>query len=177
MVQDSFGHRSICRGRHGSRLFERGQRTRGAQHDQIGAQAIHGSRNAQCADMRMHGVIESESRQRGTRGTDPLHLRRLLLCVGGAERLRIQIEAEPGLDDLLTHERIETILQFDHQSETVDQLRPQLAFLRIHRPNQHEARFMAVRDAVTLDRVHAARGRVEQCIDERIRQQIDFIDI
>ena len=34
-----------------------------------------------------------------------------------------------------------------------------------------------MRNAIAFDGIHAARRRVEQRIDERIRQQVDFIDI
>ena len=42
----------------------------------------------------------------------------------------------------------------DAQPEAVEQLRPQLPFLRVHRADEHELAAMSVRHALTLDDVH-----------------------
>ena len=73
--------------------------------------------------------------------------------------------------------RVGGVGERDGQAEAIEQLRTQLAFLRVHRAHQHEARGVLVRDAVALDHVDAAGGGVEQRIDQRIGQQVDLVDV
>ena len=63
------------------------------------------------------------------------------------------------------------------ESETIDELGPQFPFFGIHGAHQDEPRGLAGGNTITLDRDPAAGGRVQQKIDDVIRQQIDFIDI
>ncbi|MNN12233.1 hypothetical protein D3C81_1252160 [compost metagenome] len=63
------------------------------------------------------------------------------------------------------------------QAEAVEQLRAQFAFLAVHGADQHEARAVAVRDAVALDVVETAGGGVQQQVDQMVRQQVDLVDV
>ena len=57
------------------------------------------------------------------------------------------------------------------------ELRPQLALLRVHRPDQDESRRVRERDTLSLDGVDAHRGRVETHVDDVVVEQVDFVDI
>ncbi|CAK0431398.1 Uncharacterised protein [Burkholderia pseudomallei] len=159
------------------RPVERRERPRGAQHHEVAAQAVDGRADAQLGDARVRGVVERERRQRGARRANLRDERRLRVAVLRAKAVRIEIEREPRLDDPLPRRRVVAVRELHHQPETVEQLRAQLALFRVHRADEREARRVAVRHAVALDRVDAARGRVEQRVDERVRQQVDLVDV
>ncbi len=65
----------------------------------------------------------------------------------------------------------------DAEAEAVEQLRAQLALLRVHGADQHEARGVPDRDAVALDGGAAHRGGVQQQVDEVVVQQVDLVDV
>jgi len=143
------------------RLLQRSQCPRCTQHHEIGTQPIDRRVDAQRADMRMYGVVEVELRQCFTRRTNPLNICFLLLRIAGTKTLRIEIERQTRFDNLLTHLRLKTVLQLDHQTKSIDQLRPQLAFFRIHRTDQHEARIVTMRDTIAFDGIHTTGSGIE----------------
>ena len=63
------------------------------------------------------------------------------------------------------------------QGEAIQQLRAELTFFRIHRPDENEAGRVGKGDAFTLDHVHAHGGRVQQHIHHVVVEQIDFVDV
>src|SRR5207237_2433389 len=65
----------------------------------------------------------------------------------------------------------------DTQTESIEQLRPQLALLGIHGPDEDEARGMAERNAFALDDVDAHRGCVEEDVDQVVVEQVDLVDV
>ena len=65
----------------------------------------------------------------------------------------------------------------DAQAEPVEQLRPDLALLGIHRADEDEARGVRERDALALDDVDAHRRGVEQRVDEVVVEQVDLVDV
>jgi hypothetical protein len=56
-------------------------------------------------------------------------------------------------------------------------LRPKLALFGVHGSNQNETRGLARRNSIALDGNPATRRRVQQQIDQGVRQQIHFIDV
>ena len=66
---------------------------------------------------------------------------------------------------------------FDHQAEPIQQLRAQIALFQVHRAYQRKSRRMRHRQAFALHRVDAHRRRIQQHIDQMIRQQVDFVYI
>ena len=65
----------------------------------------------------------------------------------------------------------------DAEPEAVEQLRPELALLGIHRPDEDEARGMGERDALALDDVPPHRGGVEEHVDDVIVEEVDLVDV
>ena len=65
----------------------------------------------------------------------------------------------------------------DGQPEPVEQLRAQLALLRVHRADQQEPGRVPHRDALALDVAGAQRRRVEQQVDQVVVQQVDLVDV
>ena len=140
-----------------------------AQQHQVGPQAVHLGGNAQRACGLQHRVgpgqragrlqaLACRAQLRGQRG--------LGVCMAGAEGGRVGIEQQPRAHDGLALGRILHIGQAHAQAQAVQQLRAQLAFLGVHGAHQHEARRVAVRDAVALDHVDAAGGGIQQHIDQ-----------
>jgi hypothetical protein len=62
-------------------------------------------------------------------------------------------------------------------AESVQKLRPQLAFLGIAAADQHEAGGMAHAQPLPLHHVLAGRRDIEQQIDQVVLEQIDLVDI
>lgn len=177
MAQHVGGHAFDMRGAHRRRALEGGQRPRGAQHHQVGAQPVDGRLDAEPGNLLVHAVVDLHARQRLARAADPFGQRGQCPGMPGAEARRIEIEGQPRLDDALPLIDVATVLEFHHQAEAIQQLRTQLALFRIHGADQREARRVRVRDAVALDRVDAARGRVEQHVDQAVGQQVDLVHI
>ncbi len=104
-----------------------------------------------------------------------------LLTVGfGPSRLEIVgigLERQAAAHDLDSERRIGHRVDIDGQAEAVEQLGPEVAFLGIHRPDQHEPRRMAERQALALDVVDPHRGGVEQQVDEVVAQQVNLVDV
>lgn len=107
------------------RAFERRERTRRAQHHEIGSQAVDVGRNAQLAHVRMHDVIEIELIERRARRFDAFGERRLIIRVLCAKCFGVRIECESCLDDPLAHISVEAVREFDGKPEAIQQLRAQ----------------------------------------------------
>ena len=56
-------------------------------------------------------------------------------------------------------------------------MRPQLALLGIHGPDEDEARGVAERNAFALDDVDAHRGCVEEDVNQVVVEQVDLVDV
>ena len=65
----------------------------------------------------------------------------------------------------------------DGEAEPVQELRPQLALLRVHRADQQEPGGVRHRHPVALDVRAAHRGGVEEGVDEVVVQQVDLVDV
>ena len=89
----------------------------------------------------------------------------------------IGLVRHPLPDDVDAHVDVAGRMDVDGQPEPVQQLRAQLALFGVHGADEHEARVVAVRDAVTLDMHPTHRRGVEQHVDQVVVQQIDLVDI
>ena len=156
---------------------ERGQRAAGADQRQLAAQAVGAERHAQLRRPLQRGVGHLDLAKALAGGGELLaHLLVLLLPVGDVA-LRIVLEGiapphhlDAGLDVLRR-------LDLDREAEAVEQLRAQLALLRVAGADQDEARRVADRQALALDHVLAGGGDVEQEVDQVVLQEVDLVDI
>ncbi len=153
------------------------QRDRRARRHQVGAHAVHPEPAAHGADLPQRGVGQHDVRQPGARGghigRDPAGIS----GEAGRETGRVRLIGEPAADHLGALVRIAAGRYLDGQPEPVEQLRPQLAFLRIHRADEQEARGVPDRDPLPLDIADPERRRVEQQVDEMIVQQVDLVHV
>ena len=162
---------------HGVAL-QRGQRPGGADQRQLAAQAVGAQRHAELrrALEAASGTSTSASASRAATirraqlglVACPLRRRSAAGSRSKASRRRttsIRVGRSVGRADL------------DREAEAVEQLRPQLALLRVAAADQHEAGGVADAQALALDHV-LARGRdVEQQVDQVVLEQVDLVDV
>ena len=68
-------------------------------------------------------------------------------------------------------------LDAHEQAEAVEQLRAQLALLRVHGADQHEPRRVGDRDTFALHCVDSRRRHVEQCVHDAVAGQVDVVEV
>ena len=90
---------------------------------------------------------------------------------------RVGLERQPPAHHLDPRVDVARGPHLDGQPEPVEQLRAQLALLRVHRADQQERRRVRHRHAVALDVRAPHRGGVEQQVDEVVVQQVDLVDV
>ena len=86
-------------------------------------------------------------------------------------------EGSVAFGDQNTLVRVADAFDIDAQTEAIEQLRPQLALLGIHGPDEDEARGVAERNAFALDDVDAHRGCVEEDVNQVVVEQVDLVDV
>ncbi len=145
--------------------------------DQVRAHAVHVERRADRGDPAQLGVGQHHRGQPGPRVGDPARRRRLDLGERRGEGRRIRLERHPPAHDLDAGVDVARRPDLDGEPEPVEQLRPQLALLRVHRPDQQERRGVRHRHPVPLDVRAAHRGGVQQEVDEVVVQQVDLVDV
>ena len=122
-------------------------------------------------------ITEPDRVQKLASGDDPLPEGLLLLGVRGQEGVGVAIEGHPATDHLGPELRITRRGDLDREPESVQQLRPQLALLGVHRADQHDPRGVRDRDTLALDGRPSHRRRIEQQVDEMIMEQVDLVDV
>ncbi len=154
-----------------------GQRDGGPRRDQVGAQAIDLEGPANRADLLQHAVGQPHGRQPLARGDhapgNPFQICRPVRGESGWVRLI----RKPPPDHFGALRRVLARGHLDGQPEPVKQLRPELAFLRIHGAHQQEPGGVPDRQAFPLDVVHAQGRRVKQQVDKVIMQQVHLVDV
>ena len=122
-------------------------------------------------------ITEPDRAQQLAGGDDPLPEGLLLLGVRGQEGVGVAVEGHPPPDHLGAKLRIARRGDLDREPEAVQQLRPQLALLGVHRADQHDPRGVRDRDTLALDGRPPHRRRIEQQVDEMIMEQVDLVDV
>ena len=155
----------------------RGQGDRGPGGDQVGAHAVHAERAAHRADLAQRGVRQVDVGEAVAGRGDLTGQGRGGGGEAGIETRGIGFEGEPAAYHLGPFGWILAGRDLHGQPEPVEQLRAQLAFLRVHGADQQETRGVPDRDALALHVVHAQRGRVEQQVDEVVVEQVDLVHV
>ena len=153
------------------------QRDRRARRDQVSAHPVDPEPAAHGADLAQRGVGQHDVRQPGARGG---HVRGGPAGIGGEagrETARVRLVGEPAPDDLGALVGIAAGRHLHGQPEPVEQLRPQLAFLRVHRADEQETGGVPDRNPLALDVADPQCRRVQQQVDEMVVQQVDFIHV
>ena len=138
------------------------QRDRCLRGDQVGPQPVDVERRAQGGDL-AQGVVTQHDGRQPLPGQDDLCCQRgVRLGVHRGEAGWVGLVGQPAADDVGPFGRFAGRRDLDRQSEPVEQLRPQLALLRVHRADQQEPRRVPDRHAFPLDVRRPEGGRVEQ---------------
>jgi hypothetical protein len=157
--------------------LQRRQRPRGAGGDDVRAQPLHPQARAGAGDPPQRPLRQPHRRQQRPCVAHALGQRRLLGGEAGREGLGIGLEGELPAHHLAPLVRIAAGAHVDAQAEAVEQLRPQVALLGVHRPHQQEAGRVAHADALALHVVHAERRRVEQQVHQVVGQQVHLVHV
>ena len=162
---------------HGVVAVEGGQCAGGLRAHDVGAHAVDAQARADPGDEQQRALVEHDPRQPLARGGDALGERRLVGGEARAHRVRVGVEGQPPAHDLDALRRIGARGDVDGEPEAVEQLRAQLALLRVHRADEQEARRVRDADRLALDVGAAHRGGVEEHVDEVVGQQVDLVDV
>lgn len=149
----------------------------GAQPHQVGAQAVDAGGETALGDPVQGAVIQGDG---GEAFAGVLATAREGLLRGvplGDETLRVSVEGQAAAQDFGALGRLRLAVEGDLEAEAVQQLRAQLAFLGVHGADQHEARGVAMGQAVALHQVDAAGGDVQQQVHQVVGQQVHLVDI
>ncbi len=157
--------------------LQRGQRPRRPDQRQLAPQPVGAQRRAQPRRRLQHRVGRRHPAQPLAGRDDRPPLGRLGPGPALGEPHRVAVIGVPPAHHLDPVGDLARRAHLDRQPEAVEQLRPQLALLRIARPDQHEARRMAHAQALALHDVLARGGDVEQQVDQMVLQQVDLVDI
>ena len=145
--------------------------------DQVAAHAVDAQARARGRDPQELRIAELHAAQPGLGGRDLAgHAAFGGFVVLGAGR-RSAVVREPGPDH---RGALGRVVARDHrhaQPEPVQQLRAQLAFLRVHGAHEQEGRGVPQRDALPLHARGAGRGRVQQHVHDVVGQQVDLVDV
>src|SRR2546430_11213953 len=101
-----------------------------------------------------------------------LGLRMLLV-----EAVGVAFPACALLDDRYALVQVADAFDVDTEPEAVEQLRPQLALLRVHGPDEDEPRRMRDRHALALDWVDAHGGGVEKHVNDVVVEKVHLVDV
>ena len=93
------------------------------------------------------------------------------------EEVGIVLPDRALLDDRHPLVQVADAFDVDAQAEAVEQLRPQLALLRVHRPDEDEPRGMRDGDSLALDGVDAHRRGVEEHVDNVVVEEVHLVDV
>ena len=143
----------------------------------IGAMPVHPQLNGQLGDHRQQCVADTDLRQQAPCPQDRLSQFLLTAPVSGGESGPILVVGHPALDDFHPLRRFVFTGHSDGQPESVEQLRPDVAFFRVHGTHQNKAGRMGIRYAFPFDRIDPHGRRIQQHVHHMVVQQIDFIHI
>ena len=133
--------------------------------------------DADPADQAGLGRCRNDPWQRSARAQEGCGKRRVGIAELDRERRFVLAVSALPLDDLNPESGLTDALDIGAEPEAVEQLRPQLALLRIHRADQDEPGRMDHRDALALDDVDTHRGGVEEDIHDVVVEEVDLVHI
>ena len=110
-------------------------------------------------------------------GDDAFPLRLFVLRPFVHKAERVGFKGHPPAHYFPPFRRREHAVHFHRQAETIQQLRTQVAFLRVHRPHQHKLGGVAHRNALPLHIVAAHGGGVQQHIHQMVVEQVHFVNV
>jgi hypothetical protein len=144
---------------------------------QVGAEPLDVGRQAALAQGMKHFPADGHPREQLLSLDDALRLRRVGGLPGGGEAVGVGLEGEAPPYRLGALGRVGEVGDVHHQAEAVEQLRPQVALLRVHGADQDEVRRVAQRQPLALDPVDTAGSGIEEDVHEVVGQQVNLVDV
>ena len=130
------------RRRHELALLQGGEGLRALQQGDVRPVADDADLQAEGADRLVEVVRDAHAGEQGLGAHDRARQGRLLLLPGRGERGRVGGEGLSAAEHLRSRADVADRRDFDLQSQPVGELRAQIALLRVHRPDEQEARRM-----------------------------------
>ena len=161
----------------GLRPAPRGVGDGGAGEDDVGAHAVDLHLGAQRGDPHELGVGQGDRRQPPAGLDEPGPQGVLVAGEARGEGVGVGVVGEAPAHDLGALRDVPGRGDPHGEPEAVEQLRTQLALLRVHGADQQERRRVGQRDAVALDVRAPGGGGVEQEVDEVVVEQVDLVDV
>ena len=149
----------------------------GPVHGDVSPHAIDVKVHADACNQVQHGIVQLYGREPVSRLDESRALPLFCLSPLRQEPLGVAIKGNAPPHHFRAHLDIALGLHVHRQTKTVQQLRPQFAFLGIHRANEDKGGWMAHRNAFALNIIHAHSGGIEQDIDQVVAEQIHFVDV
>ena len=156
---------------------QRADRASRASDDEVGAMAGNRAVETEPRDQGANRIGNPDGIQVGAGARKPFSHLGLLPRIGGLDPTRIHFQTSFEVDHLHPLVDVGGRLDFDAEAETIEQLRPQLSFLRVHRSHQDEMGGMDDRHPFALDHVDPHRRGVEQDVHQVVIEQVDLVHI
>src|SRR6202521_1766594 len=145
--------------------------------DQVGPMPVHLEADVELGERAKDPGRHDDMREANDRLGDPRPNLGILLGEPLAEFGRVRFPFLPPLDDLDPLPDVLDAFDIDRQTESVEQLRAEVAFFRVHRPDQDEACRMPDRNTFALHHVYTHGCGIQQHIDQVVVEQVDLVDV
>ena len=133
--------------------------------------------NADLSDQSVEIPWKADAGQHLSGLGDPFRHKAIFALESLAESLRYPVECVPSLNDVDSRCHVSPTVHLDAQTETIQQLRSQLSFFRIHSADENETRWMAMGYSLSLNYILARSGNIQDYIDQMIREEVHFINV
>ncbi len=149
----------------------------GAGGDDVGAQPVDLEGGAHLGYLQQRALPQADAPDPFAGRRYPRRQRGIGRPVALGERAGVGVVGDPPPDHLRAQARVPRGGDLHGQPEPVEELRAQLALLRVHRADEHEPGGVLDGDAVPFDGGAAHRGGVQQQVDEVVVEQVDLVDV
>ncbi len=150
---------------------------RRARRDQVAAHAVDVEGRADGGDPLDGLVPETDVGQAVLRRRDPVGEGGLAVGIRADEAHGRVLVGHAAPHDLDADAGVARGGDVDGQPEAVEQLGTQLALLGVHGADEDESRCVRDGHALALDAGAPHRGRVQEGVDEVVRQEVDLVDV
>ena len=149
----------------------------GLEHDDVGAVPVHPGGDGLFHHRAHAGLVSPHARQQAAGRHDAFSQKPVLFPPVFAKFRRIALKIHAAGHDRHALFRFGHAAHFHAKAETVQQLRPQFAFFRVHGAHQGKTRRMRPGKAFALHGIDAHGRGVQQDVHQMVVQQIHLVHI
>src|SRR5437879_4252338 len=154
-----------------------GQRLGSLAPDQVGPVSVYLKADIELGERAQDPGRHDHMRKPDDRFGNPSPDLGILLGEALAEFRRMGFPFLSPLDDLDALPDVLDAFDIDREAESIQKLRAEIAFFRVHGADQDEARRMPDRNPFAFNDVHAHGRSIEQHVNQVIVEQVDLIDV